>query len=170
MRNFYRIENITDNKEFEKAFGSAVNCCECGVCENYACPMMLSPRCANVYAKLKLRERGINPARDMEPHKREYFDERLVPTARLTARLGLARFAKHLEDNLKELEPTTVTISLGQQIGAPCIPCVSPGVEVAAGDLIASPPEGKLGANLHASISGVVEKIEQDAIFIRRLV
>ena len=170
MRNFYRIENITDNKEFEKAFGSAVNCSECGVCENYACPMMLSPRRVNAYVKLKLRERGIDPARDMEPHKREFFDERLVPTARLTARLGLARYAKHLGNELKELEPTMVTISLRQQIGAPCIPYVSPGVEVSASDLIASPPEGKLGANLHASINGIVEKIEQDAIFIRRSV
>ena len=166
MRNLYRVDSITDNAEFEKAFGSAINCSECGVCENYACPMMLSPRRVNACIKPLLRERGINPERNLEPQVREVFEERLVPTARLTARLGLARYARHLGNELTELKPARVAVSLRQQIGAPCIPCVQEGARVSTGELIAAPPEGKLGANLHAPIDGVVIAIEHEAIVL----
>jgi len=128
--------------------------------------MLLSPRRVNVSIKPLLRERGIDPERNMLPKMREYFEERLVPTGRLVARLGLARYARHLGNELTELKPDRVSISLRQQIGAPCIPCVQEGVRVLTGDLIASPPEGKLGANLHASIDGVVSSIENEAIVI----
>ena len=166
MQNFYRVDSISDNAEFEKAFGSAINCSECGLCENYACPMMLSPRRVNVYMKPLLRARGIDPARNMKPLAREMFEDRLVPTERLTARLGLTRYAGHLGDELSELKPGRVAISLRQQIGAPCVPCVQPGARVRTGDLIAAPPEGKLGANLHASIDGAVTALENDAIVL----
>jgi len=166
MQNFYRVDNISDDAEFEKAFGSALNCCECGICENYACPMMLSPRRVNVHMKPLLRERGIDPIRNMAPAMCEFFDERLVPTERLVARLGLTRYVRHLGDELTELKPDLVSISLRQQIGAPCIPCVQQGARVSAGDLIAAPPEGKLGAKLHASIDGVVLAIEKESIVV----
>ena len=166
MQNFYRVDNISDDAEFERAFGSAANCCECGLCENYACPMMLSPRRVNVSLKPLLRERGIDPKRNMQPSVREFFEEKLVPTGRLTARLGLAQYAKHLGDELVELRPDRVSVSLRQQIGAPCIPCVSQGARVSEGELIAAPPEGKLGANLHAPIDGIVAAIEKEAIVV----
>jgi len=166
MQNFYRIDEITDDRDFEKSFASALNCSECGVCENFACPMMLSPRRVNALVKPMLRKRGIDPVRNMEPRAREYFEDRFAPTGRLTARLGLSRYVKHLGDELLEITPDKVTILLKQQIGAPCIPCVVQGGRVSAGDLIAAPPEGKLGANLHASIDGVVIAIGHDAIEI----
>ena len=166
MQNFFRIDSVTDNTEFEKAFGSALNCSECGVCENYACPMMLSPRRVNAFVKPMFRERGIDTMRNMKPEARDFFEQRLVPTARLTARLGLTRYVKHLGNELLGLEPAGVTISLRQHIGAPCIPCVSQGARVKTGDLIAIPPEGKLGANLHASIDGVVIALGNEAITI----
>jgi len=167
MQNLYRIDHIISDSEFEKAFGSALNCSECGVCENYACPMMLSPRRVNAWVKPLLRTRGIDPTRNTKPQKRDFFEERLVPTARLTARLGLTKYARHLSNDITELKPTSVTVSLKQQIGAPCLPCVQQGVRVMTGDLIASPPEGKLGANLHASIDGVVVSFDNDAILLR---
>lgn len=48
---------------------------------------------------------------------------------------------------------------LKQHIGAPCKPCVACGEHVALGQLIASAPEGKLGANLHTGVNGVVSKV-----------
>lgn len=39
-------------------------------------------------------------------------------------------------------------------IGVPAEPVISDGAHVEKGQLIAACPEGKLGANLHASISG----------------
>ena len=49
---------------------------------------------------------------------------------------------------------------LGQHIGAPCLPLVEKGQEVLRGQLIASPPEGKLGVSIHSSVSGKVKAIE----------
>ena len=61
---------------------------------------------------------------------------------------------------------TNVTIPLGQHIGAPAVPCVNVGDSVVKGDVIAKPAEGKLGACIHASISGTVKEIANNAITI----
>ena len=42
MRNIWREDQITDNDEYLATFGDAMNCCDCGVCEMFACPMGLS--------------------------------------------------------------------------------------------------------------------------------
>ena len=44
---------------------------------------------------------------------------------------------------------------------------VQTGSQVEKGDLIARIPEGKLGANLHASISGTVIAVSDDNIVIQ---
>jgi len=166
MQNFYRIDHIADPEEFQRAFGSAMNCSECGLCENYSCPMMLSPRRVNAYVKTRLAEKGVNPERNMRPMARSFFGERLAPTARLTARLGLSRFVRHLGDGLVELKPSRVRLPLKQHLGVACVPLVSEGERVSEGDLIAAVPEGKLGANLHASISGAVLAVNNETILI----
>jgi Na+-translocating ferredoxin:NAD+ oxidoreductase RnfC subunit len=51
--------------------------------------------------------------------------------------------------------------------GAPAQPCVAAGDSVREGDLIAAAPEGKLGANVHASIAGVVTEVS-DRIVIEK--
>lgn len=56
---------------------------------------------------------------------------------------------------------------LSQGIGAPSVPVVGAGDRVRRGQLIASCPEGKLGSNLHASVSGVVEEVTETAVRIR---
>ena len=65
---------------------------------------------------------------------------------------------KHTKDmQVKRIPaPETVTLPMSQHIGAPCEPVVKDGEHVEAGQLIAACPEGKLGTNLHASISGTV--------------
>ena len=86
MRNLWREGSIEDNEEYLRSFGDAANCCDCGVCEMFACPMGLSPRKVNGYIKGELRKRGIQVPRNMEPHAREFVDERKTPTDRLVAR------------------------------------------------------------------------------------
>ena len=49
--------------------------------------------------------------------------------------------------------------SLFLHIGAPAQPVVVVGDRVCAGDLIAQPKEGALGARIHASISGRVQQV-----------
>ena len=62
--------------------------------------------------------------------------------------------------------PDTVSIPLRMHIGAPCVPAVRTGERVEAGQVIAQPPEGALGAVIHASISGTAE-VGADHILIR---
>jgi Na+-translocating ferredoxin:NAD+ oxidoreductase RnfC subunit len=58
-----------------------------------------------------------------------------------------------------------VRVLLKQHAGVPSIAVVKSGDRVRVGDLLASPPEGKLGARIHASIDGVC-KLEDDAVVI----
>lgn len=56
--------------------------------------------------------------------------------------------------------PERAVIPLGQHIGEPAQPLVEPGQRVRTGELLAR-PEGYLSAAIHASISGVVEAVEE---------
>lgn len=57
-------------------------------------------------------------------------------------------------------------ILLHQNIGAPSEPIVIKGEEVKRGQMIAKCPEGKLGANLHASVTGKVSDVTDTCIVI----
>jgi Na+-translocating ferredoxin:NAD+ oxidoreductase RnfC subunit len=146
---------------------AAVLCCECRLCEAYACPLELSPMAYYVSIKGELRAQGwineVHKRTDLEPHPvREY---RLVPTERLIARLGLSEW-EHQVCHLDEADyrPERVSIGLQQHIGVPASPVVSVGDRVAVGDLIAEIPEGKLGAGVHASIAGRVSRLDATSI------
>ncbi len=148
---------------------AAVLCCECRLCEAYACPLELSPMAYYVAIKQELRAQGwvneVHKRTDFEPHPmREY---RLVPTHRLIARLGLTEW-EHQRCALDEADylPQRVSIPLRQHIGAPARPVVQVGDRVAVGDLIAGIPEDALGASVHASIAGRVSAIDDAAIEI----
>jgi len=148
---------------------AAVLCCECRLCEAYACPLELSPMAYYVSIKRELQALGwtneTHKRSDFEPHPtREY---RLVPTHRLIARLGLEDWehqACPLDETL--FGPARVVIPLQQHIGAPATPVVRQGDRVTIGDLIGQIPEGKLGANVHASITGRVVGVSESTIEI----
>lgn len=57
--------------------------------------------------------------------------------------------------------PKKVIIPMSQHIGAPCVCLVKKGDKVYAGQKIGEVPEGALGAPVHSSVSGTVEKIEK---------
>jgi Na+-translocating ferredoxin:NAD+ oxidoreductase RnfC subunit len=148
---------------------AAVLCCECRLCEAYACPLELSPMSYYVTIKQELRTQGwvneVHKRSDLEPHPtREY---RLVPTHRLAARLGLTEW-EHQTCPLDETDyqPDRVLIPLQQHIGAPARPVVSVGDRVSGGDLIARIPEDALGAAIHASITGRVSQIDSTIVEI----
>jgi Na+-translocating ferredoxin:NAD+ oxidoreductase RnfC subunit len=148
---------------------AAVLCCECRLCEAYACPLELSPMVYYVSIKQELQAEGwvneVHKRTEFEPHPmREY---RLLPTQRLIARLGLTEW-QHQACPLDETDyrPARVSIPLRQHIGAPASPVVQVGDRVAVGDLVAHIPEGKLGANVHASIEGQISKVGDGAVEI----
>jgi hypothetical protein len=132
----------------------------------YACPEDLDPKNVCVQAKPLARERGLtfkgDPA-SITPHPLAEF--RRVPMRRLIARLGLGEFNNTGPLVEYAFAPRRVNILLKQHAGVAALPVVKCGERVCVGDLLAVPPEGKLGARIHASIDGVVI-VNQDAIVI----
>ena len=148
---------------------AAVLCCECRLCEAYACPLELSPMAYFKEIKRQLAAQGwqniVHKRADLTPHPmREY---RRVPMERLVAKLGLSEYQEctcPLDE--QEYRPRRVTIPLKQHIGTPSQPVVQTGDKVQRGDLIARIPEGELGANVHAATSGRVEAVTGEHIVI----
>jgi Na+-translocating ferredoxin:NAD+ oxidoreductase RnfC subunit len=134
----------------------ALICCECGVCETFACPMGLSPRQVNKYVKKQLAgTRYARPDAPLEPHPmREY---RKIAPRKIMARMGLLDLYENKVRGFAEISPGTVRIPVRQHIGIPANPIVKPGDYVARGQLIAE-SGGKVSANIHASIDGFVSE------------
>lgn len=168
MRNIWREKTITDEAEYKRCFGEAQNCCDCGVCEMFACPMGLSPRKINVYLKAQLREKGIKMEKTENPTALDCIDIRRTPTERLVSRLGLGKYYSLHAHECLELEPSEVYIPFAQHIGKPAVPAVSEGTRVEKGALLAQAAEGALSANIHASISGTVASADAAGALIRR--
>ncbi len=169
MRNLSRVKNDLSEEQFLSAFGDAANCCSCGACELFSCPMGLSPRRVNDYVKGVIREKGVNVPKNTQPCMRKELTMRQIPTGRLVARLGLSKYySEHVEgESITQLSPNSVYIPLKQHIGKAAVPNVSVGSTVKTGDLIGKAAEG-LSANIHASIAGTVEKIDEMGVTIAR--
>lgn len=145
----------------------ALLCSECGVCEKFACPMMISPREVNAQIKRVLMQGKVR----WESSKKElvsspFRESRFVPTSRLIQRLGLTQYMDHPKTG-ESFTPSSVTLLLGQHIGAPAQCVVAVGDRVKVGDLLGEIPEGAMGARVHASIDGVVESISDGKVTIR---
>ena len=148
---------------------NALLCCECGVCELFACPMGLQPRKVNALVKQELGKQGIRYPKAEQAYtanaNREY---RKIPTKRAANRAGVGKYYDYSIKSCKEFEPQCVCISLKQHIGAPSEAVVAVGDSVSCGQLIAKCPDGSLGANIHASISGTVKAVENGSVTIEK--
>lgn len=147
---------------------NALLCCECGVCELYACPMQLQPRKVNSLVKQELAKNGIRFQKTGEDYtpdvNREY---RKVPSKRAANRAGVGKYYDYTIKKCKEFTPDIVNIPVKQHIGVPAEPVVKVGDKVRCSDLIAVCPQGKMGANIHASVDGEVISVG-DVITIKR--
>ncbi|MDJ0780857.1 MAG: SLBB domain-containing protein [Desulfosarcinaceae bacterium] len=140
----------------------AYMCCECGVCELFACPMRISPRRINALLKQRFQEQkvGYEGPREVIPSQSSLREFRKVPLDRLAYKIGIDSYMGLHPQFMDTPVPSEVRLPLNQHIGAPADPQVQVGDRVAAGDRIAAIPEGALGANLHASIAGVVTAVD----------
>ncbi len=143
-------------------FEDALACSGCGICEIYACPMMLAPREINMVLKQKLMDEGkraeplSNP-----PGVSPFMEMRKIPANRLMERLNVTQYDLHpgfSEDNFNIDE---VSIPMLQHIGKPAVAVVKVGDKVKKDQLIGEIPEKALGARVHASISGTVTAINE---------
>jgi Na+-translocating ferredoxin:NAD+ oxidoreductase RnfC subunit len=134
-------------------------CCGCGLCTLYACPEYLFPKEACDKGKHDLKEKGIRweGPREVQPHP--MYEYRRTPLKQLIQRLGIDEYDRHTPFRQIDGPPQRVTIPLSQHIGAPARAVVSPGQPVNRGELIGDIEAEKLGARLHASISGVVKEV-----------
>ena len=149
----------------------ALLCSECGICEKFACPMLISPREINVQIKQELRAKGIRWQSSGQPLElRALRQERNIPTSRLIERLNLTAYYHHPSHDRRDFIPARVNLLLQQHIGAAAIPVVAAGARVAVGDLVAEIPDQAMGARIHASISGLVTAVSATAIIIEQLI
>jgi Na+-translocating ferredoxin:NAD+ oxidoreductase RnfC subunit len=142
----------------------AVLCCECRLCEAFACPLELSPMAYYRGIKQELAAAGwrntLHRRADLTPVANRAY--RLIPSHRLLQHLGLAEYEQRGAPlDLAPFSPRVVTIPLRLPLAAaaPSTPTVAAGDRVCEGQVIGEIPEGKLGARAHASIDGKVQEI-----------
>lgn len=146
---------------------TALACSECGACELFACPNLLSPRKINAGIKHELKMAGVKANDSVKNFEASaYRGYRSIPVKRLIQRLGIKKFDVEAPLEKVDIIPDKVEILLNQHTGVSAVPLVEIGSQVSERDIIAKVPDGKLGANIHASISGVVTKITKEAIVI----
>ena len=147
----------------------ALLCCECGICEVFACPMGLSPRRMNVIVKSGLRAAGVKVDDTMvytdQTTPREY---RRISQSRLIERIGLGAYSNHLEES-RVFEPDRVRIPTRHGVGRPSTPIVAVGESVTVGQIIAQVEMSDVGCLVHASIAGTVSEVTPDYISIERI-
>lgn len=147
---------------------NAFLCCGCRLCQ-YACVMDLKPWRLNNQLKAAMSARGVRNELNAKPETAAPFrNDKRYPVHKLIRQLGLSDY-----DVPAPLEEThraffRVTLPLRQGAGAPGEPLVSEGDRVSEGQPIAAIPQGKLGAALHASISGIVTAVAKEYIVIER--
>ena len=164
-----RFMRSASNADFQdmNPFLNTNFCCQCGICELYACPQDLAPRTLIGEYKAGLRAKGVKPPVVQAVPVKPSRELRKVPEDRLKARLGLSKYdlPAPLED---ELQPEkTVRILLRQHIGAPAVPIVKVGDHVEYRQMIAKAADG-LGVAMHASLPGIVTDVNDQFIRIRK--
>ncbi|MGL4208099.1 MAG: 4Fe-4S dicluster domain-containing protein, partial [Candidatus Adiutrix sp.] len=156
-----RLASYNSTCEKDEAATGAFMCCECGLCE-IACIMSLQPWKLNQELKKRMAALGIkNPHHTLPPAVNPFRAYRQYPIPKLVQRLGLAPY-DHIDAPLADYQGAVseVRLMLKQHLGAPCLPCVQTGDEVALGQVLGNPPDGALGAPIHASISGYVKAVD----------
>ncbi|NLJ69804.1 MAG: electron transport complex protein RnfC [Firmicutes bacterium] len=148
------------------AITQAYLCCDCGVCDLFACPVELSPRRMFRALKEELGNRGLQNSHRREAAVRDGYAGRHIPVGHLIARLGLEEYYVPAPWSDVQFSPRQVRVPLKQHIGVPAEPLVQPGDRVETGQLIAVPPSDKLGAAVHASIPGRVREVTETAVVI----
>ena len=142
---------------------AALTCSECAVCEAWSCPVDISPMRLNQMLKVQLRKenaRYVGPLHPVDP----MAEHRLVPVSRLVAKLAIKEYNKKAPLDETPYRAERVVLLLRQHTGAAAVPCVSVGEAVKAGQLVAEIAPNALGARVHASIDGRVERVSESAI------
>jgi Na+-translocating ferredoxin:NAD+ oxidoreductase RnfC subunit len=139
-------------------------CCECNLCTMYACPEGLDPRGAIMIEKDIIQEQNLQwEGLPRSAHPMEAF--RKTPTKKLKQRLDITNYLDRGPLKEIDIQPTRVKLLLQQHIGSSASPVVKEGQHIERGERIAKARED-ISANIHASISGQIEEINQEMVII----
>ncbi len=141
-------------------------CCSCGLCTLYACPEDLYPKEACDKAKVEMREAGIKFIQQKPVKVHPIKEGRRVPLKQLIMKLKLQDYDVEAPFTAKNILVNKVRILLQQHIGKPAQAIVKKGEVVEDGQVIGKIPDGALGANIHASITGKVKEVTEQFISI----
>jgi Na+-translocating ferredoxin:NAD+ oxidoreductase RnfC subunit len=141
-------------------------CCSCGLCTLYACPEDLYPKEACDKAKVEMHEAGIKFIQQKEVKVHPIKEGRHVPIKQLIMKLNLKDYDVEAPFTAKNIPVNKVRILLQQHIGKPARAIVKKGEVVEEGQMIGKIPDGALGANIHASITGKVKEVTEQFISI----
>jgi len=147
----------------------SIFCSECGLCSLFSCPEDLPPREIAIMAKKYHLTHGVKPtdwtgAQSIHAMR----SARRVSIDRLLKRLGLSDYDRKAPLMKVEIRCERVRLPLKMSLGAPAEPLVEANDRVTVGQKIGAIPDKKLGAALHASISGRIESVTPNAITIIR--
>lgn len=155
---------------------SAYLCCGCRICE-YACVMDLQPWKLNEMLKTELgREQIKNTMHETPKQVHPFRQYKKFPVHKLIYRLGLSEYDQPAPLDAHNAESGVsggphvfeeVRLPLKQHVGASAEPIAAVGERVGKGQRIAEMKDDKLGACLHASISGTIAGITEDEMIIR---
>lgn len=145
---------------------NSLYCSACGLCELYSCGQGLSPRSLLEFTKNSLRAKGVRPHPQPTQEVKSARPLRMIPLARLRARLGLDPYNCSAPINEEPLRMRRLAVSLSQHIGAPAVAVVQKGDKVTAGQLIAAPAENALSVAIHSPLDGTVTEVTDKKIII----
>lgn len=134
-------------------------CCACGLCTLYACPEDLYPKEACDQAKQDRRAEGMQFKQDRPVTVHPMKEYRRVPLSMLRKRLKVEEYECEAPYVAAAIKPERVRIKLKQHAGKPAAAAVSAGQRVTAGETVGRMADGDLGADVHASITGVVSAL-----------
>jgi Na+-translocating ferredoxin:NAD+ oxidoreductase RnfC subunit len=141
-------------------------CCACGLCTLYACPEDLYPKEACDQGKQDRRAVGLKFVQQKPVEVHPMKEYRRVPLTQLRRRLQVEEYERETPFENVECRPAAVRIKMRQHAGEPAAPAVRQGQRVKKGQVVGRVPEGKLGAHVHASISGSVRAVTPDWVEI----
>lgn len=142
-------------------------CCSCGLCTLYACPEDLYPKEACDDAKIELKATGFKWTGPAPERPHPFHDGRHVPIDRLVSKLGIGAWDQPAPLRPFPKELTRLVLSLKQSAGVAVTPSVREGQRVKAGEVVGVPPEGALGALLHAPLEARVESVTDAIVLVK---
>src|ERR1019366_255698 len=141
-------------------------CCACGLCTLYACPEDLYPKEACDQGKQDRRAAGLKFVQQAPVEVHPMKEYRRVPLSQLRRRLQVEEYERETPYEQGAWQPAVVRIKLKQHAGQAANPAVQEGKRVKKGQLVGRVEDGKLGANVHASIDGKVRAVTAEYVEI----